>query len=94
MQGRCVAIGDRTIGLNGTTPPGGGWVPDGGQGLGLTMLCFPLWLAGVAWLGLGWNPLIGMRLGPSADEQRACPCARAHASCQWGSSRATQEGYS
>ena len=35
-------------------------------------------------LGLGWDPLIGRRLGPSVDEQRAGLCARARASCQWG----------
>ena len=37
--------------------------------------------------GLGWNPLMGRRLGPSADEQRARLCARACAmacaSCEW-----------
>ena len=37
----------------------------------------------VARLGLGWNPLMGRKLGPSADEQRARLCARARASCQW-----------
>ena len=38
---------------------------------------------GVARLGLGWNPLIGRKLGPSVDEQRASLCARARASGQW-----------
>ena len=33
--------------------------------------------------GLGWDPLMGRRLGPSADEQRASVCARARARCQW-----------
>ena len=32
-------------------------------------------------LGLGWDPLMGRRLGPSADEQRASVCARARARC-------------
>ena len=35
-------------------------------------------------LGLGWDPLMGRRLGPSADEQRASVvCAHARARCQW-----------
>ena len=60
-------------------------VPDGGQDLGLTMPCPPWRKPRVARLGLGWNPLMGRRLGPrSADEQRArLLCARARASCQW-----------
>lgn len=33
--------------------------------------------------GRGWDPLMGRRLGPSADEQRASVCARARARCQW-----------
>ena len=37
----------------------------------------------MARLGLGWDPLMGRRLGASADEQRARLCARARASCQW-----------
>ena len=46
-------------------------MPDGGQDLGLTMPCPPWRKPGVARLGLGWDPLMGRRLGPSADEQRA-----------------------
>jgi len=34
-------------------------------------------------LGLDWGPLMGRRLGPSANEQRASLCARARARCQW-----------
>ena len=47
------------------------------------------WL-GVAGLGLGWNPLMGRRLGPSVDEKRARLCARARASCQWRRQRARE----
>ena len=56
-----------------------GWQPRSG----ITMPCPPRRRPGVARLGLGWNPLIGRRLGLSVDEKRASLCARARASCQW-----------
>ena len=71
---------------NGTTPPGGGWVPDGSQDLGLTLPCSPWRIAWSSMAGAGLESahiLIDRRLGPSVDEQRASLCARARASCQW-----------
>jgi len=79
---------------NGTTPPGGGWVPDGGQDLGLTMPCPPWWGAW-RWYGRGW---VGTRSWAGGwgrvpmSSARACVRARVR-DASGGSSRTIREGY-
>ena len=73
-----------TIGLKRHYPARGrvsaGWRPRSGINNAVPSMAGSL---EVVRLGLGWDPLMGRRLGPSADEQRASVCARARARCQW-----------
>ena len=73
-----------TIGLKRHYPARGrvsaGWRPRSGFNNAVPSMAGSL---EVVRLGLGWDPLMGRRLGPSADEQRASLCARARARCQW-----------
>ena len=73
-----------TIGLKRHYPARGrvsaGWRPRSGFNNAVPSMAGSL---EVVRSGLGWDPLMGRRLGPSADEQRASVCARARARCQW-----------
>ena len=73
-----------TIGLKRHYPARGrvsaGWRPGSGFNNAVPSMVGSL---EVVRSGLGWDPLMGRRLGPSADEQRASVCARACARCQW-----------
>jgi hypothetical protein len=73
-----------TIGLKRHYPARGrvsaGWRPGSGFNNAVPSMVGSL---EVVRSGLGWDPLMGRRLGPSADEQRASVCARARARCQW-----------
>ena len=76
--------GSVTIGLKRHYPARGrvsaGWRPGSGFNNAVPSMVGSL---EVVRSGLGWDPLMGRRLGPSADEQRASVCARARARCQW-----------
>ena len=65
-----------TIGLKRHYPARGrvsaGWRPRSGINNAVPSMAESL---EVVRLGLGWDPLMGRRLGPSADEQRASVCA-------------------
>ena len=73
-----------TIGLKRHYPARGrvsaGWRPGSGFNNAVPSMVGSL---EVVRSGRGWDPLMGRRLGPSADEQRASVCARARARCQW-----------
>ena len=73
-----------TIGLKRHYPARGrvsaGWRPGSGFNNAVPSMVGSL---EVVRSGRGWDPLMGRRLGPSADEQRSRLCARARASCQW-----------
>ena len=81
--GRCAQL-LVTVGLKRHYPARGrvsaGWRPRSGINNAVPSMAGSL---EVVRLGLGWDPLMGRRLGPSADEQRASVCARARARCQW-----------
>ena len=72
-----------TIGLKRHYPARGrvsaGWRPRSGINSAVPSMAGSL---EVVRLGLGWDPLMGRGLGPSADEQRASVCARARARYQ------------
>jgi hypothetical protein len=73
-----------TIGLKRHYPARGrvsaGWRPGSGFNNAVPSMVGSL---EVVRSGRGWDPLMGRRLGPSADEQRASVCAHARARCQW-----------